>query len=126
MNITRRAALRGGVAATCVAGVAIPIAEAAPSPDAQLIAWEAEIHKRIAAIDQCGRPVTDEELDDLCGPIADLEHRIAATEAHTVRGLAVKFRRLLNDRKDGDGMWTDDNVRTMLASFERLAGRAQS
>ena len=124
--LTRRAALKGVAAATCVTGVAIPIAEAAPSPDAQLIAWEAEIHQRVAAIDQYGRPVTDEELDDLCGPITDLEHRIAATEAHTVRGLAVKFRRLLTDRKDGDGAWTDDNVRTMLASFERLAGRAES
>ena len=124
--LTRRAALQGVAAATCVAGVAIPIAEATPSPDAQLIAWEEEIHQRDAAIDQCERPVTDEELDDLCGPIADLECRIATTEAHTVRGLAVKFRRLINDRKDGDGAWTDDNVRTMLAGLERLAGRAQS
>ncbi len=123
--LSRRAALKGVAAATCVAGVAIPIAEAAPSPDAQLIAWEAEIHKREAAINQA-KLITDKELDDLCGPIADLEHRIAATEAHTVRGLAVKFRRFLTDLEDGEGAWTDDNVRTMLASFERLAGRTQS
>ena len=123
--LTRRAALKGGTA-TVASAALIGLAEAAPSPDAQLIAWEAEIHKRIAAIDQYGRPVTDEELDDLCGPITALENRIAETEAHTVSGLAVKFRRLLNDRKDGEGAWTDDNVRTMLASFERLAGRAQS
>ena len=123
--LTRRAALKGGTA-VAVSATLIGLAAAAPSPDARLIAWEAEIHRRVAAIDQYGRLVTDEELDDLCGPITDLEHRIADTEAHTARGLAVKFRRLLNDRKDGDGAWTDDNVRPMLATFEHLAGRAQS
>ncbi len=122
--LSRRAALQGGTAAVASATL-ISLAEAAASPDAQLIAWEAEIHKRDAAINQA-KQITDEELDDLCGPIADLEHRIAATEAHTVRGLAVKFRRFLTDLEEGEGAWTDDNARTMLASFERLAGRAQS
>ena len=123
--LSRRAALQGGSAVAASAAL-IGFAEAAPSPDAQLIAWEAEIHRRDAAIDQYEGPVTDEELDDLCGLITDLEHRIADTEAHTVRGLAVKLRRFLTDLEDGEGAWTDDNVRTMLASFEHLAGRALS
>ncbi len=121
--LSRRAALQGGSAVAASAAL-IGLAEAAPSPDAQLIAWEAEIHRRDAAINHA-KLITDKELDDLCGPIADLEHRIAATEAHTVRGLAVKFRRFLTDREDGEGAWTDDNARTMLASFERLAEGAE-
>jgi hypothetical protein len=103
----------------------IGLAEAAASPDAQLIAWEAEVQKREAALDQA-KTITDEEINKACEPLNALEHRIAGTEARTVRGLAVKFRRFLKDREEGEGAWTDDNVRTMLASFERLAGGERS
>ncbi len=58
--LTRRAALQGGSAVAASAAL-IGLAEAAPSPDAQLIAWEAEIHRRDAAIDQA-KLITDKEL----------------------------------------------------------------
>jgi hypothetical protein len=58
----------------------IGLAEAAPSPDAQLIAWEAEIHKRDAAINQA-KLITDKELDDLCGPIADTYRLLCLSQA---------------------------------------------
>ncbi len=114
MNITRRSALRGGTAVAASAAL-IGLAEATPSPDTQLVAWEAEIHQRNAAFDQ-GPPHTDPEVDAFCELIAELDHRIAETEAHTVRGLEVMFRRLVTDIKDGEGAWTKDNLRTMLAS----------
>jgi hypothetical protein len=58
--LSRRAALQGGSAVAASAAL-IGFAEAAPSPDAQLIAWEAEIHRRDAAIDQA-KLITDKEL----------------------------------------------------------------
>lgn len=122
MNIARRNALKGG-AAVALGTALIGLAEAAPSPDAQLIAWETEIHEREAAFDR--EPShTDKEIAAFCSQSAALEHRIAETEAHTAEGLAVKLRRLTRDFEWGEGAWTEHNLRTMALSLERLAGRA--
>ena len=120
MNITRRAALRGTAAvATCaVAGSAV-----AAASDADLITWEAEILDRVK---RCQGVQTDEELETICGPIEGLEWLIARAEARTARGLAVKFRRHMVGWEDGEGNWDEENIRTILASFERLVGEGLS
>ena len=118
--LSRRAALKDGTAVAASAAL-IGLAEAAPISDAQLIAWETEIHERLAAVDQPVEEFTEEEVDTRMDLIDELEHRIAETEAHTARGLEVKFRRLVKDIEEGKGAWTQDNIRTITATLERLA-----
>lgn len=91
-SITRRAALKSGVATVAAGAVAAPSVVHAEGDDALLLKLCAELK---AANDRLkgAKDKTDEYIDAFCDTVlAPIERRIAATPASTLQGLREKFR----------------------------------
>ena len=116
-EITRRAALQGTAAVAAVA--AVPTAFASAEQDTDLETWEAQIH---ACERRCEGVHDDERVNAITNQQNALDWKIARAETTRPRGLAVKVRRLHVSFKEGEGEWDKENLRTLLASLERMEG----
>ena len=117
-KITRRTALRGTAAVAAVA--AVPGAFTNAERDADLETWEAQMHAYEKQYDDVGGD--DERVNAIGEQQRALDWKIAKAETTRPRGLAVKVRRLRVSFEEGEAEWDKENIRTLLASIERMEG----
>lgn len=115
---TRRTLISGAATAAVVAPAAAFTAVAEQDPH---LAWAAEI----ARLEQLPE-ADDEAFAVTCDLICALQDRLASTPAHTLAGVEVQLRHVLDCHRDGSqlGSGEEQALENALATIKQLAGRA--